>query len=87
MDIEIMNERLNKLFDNNPTGNLDKLPDELAKVIGDKIRERALAFNTIGELVGNTEAGVYGAAGQAFFAGHNYAVEYGNLMAEMKEVA
>ena len=85
MKPEEITERLGELFKNSPEDNLEKLPKDIEEAIDSVIIERAVRFASY--VSPSTPIGVViaGAIGQAFFAGHEYAVRYGNLNADMKE--
>lgn len=85
MNPEVLKERLDTLFSNRPPDNIERLPEAIQEVIDDRIEGNAELFLMHAELTGDTRAAICGAIGQAFFAGHEYAVKYGNLNAEMME--
>ena len=85
MEPEVITERLKELFNNSPGDNIEKLPEDIQEAIDDVIMESALGFIQIASCGIPIESAVSGAIAQAFFAGHEYAVRYGNLNAEMGE--
>ena len=83
MEPEVITERLRELFKNSPKDNLEKLPKDTEEAIDNVVIERAIKFASYVSSNRPIEVVLAGAIGQAFFAGHEYAVRYGNLNAEM----
>lgn len=85
MEPEVITERLKELFNNNPEDNICRLPKDIQEAIDAEVVEGVKNFVAIASIGVALESVIAGAIGQAFFAGHEYAVRYGNLNAEMGE--
>lgn len=84
MESEVVAERVRELLKNGPGDNIERLPEDIQEAFDAEVAKAAESFAFIASSGIPLEMVLSGAIGQAFFAGHEYAVRYGNLNAEME---
>ena len=85
MEPEVITERIEELLHNIPENNIQRLPEDIQEAIDRAIQEKAKEYAKFASKY-SLESVIAGAIGQAFFAGYEYAVRYGNLNAEMEGI-
>lgn len=76
---EELAERLDKCFDNRPKDNVELLPKDLEDAFDEKVVSKAEGFQLLSQTKYTPKEALCGAIGQAFWAGHNYHKEHGEL--------